>query len=229
MGFSVFLLKISLILFMLLEISSLAEFSNDELCFKTYFMKSLTRNASLETLCDDDQLLGKRLEQYLTKSRKTAEADLNTTVETSEFIADEIWDRMGSDFSKNILLNDIQLLSASDQISCRSDICTTRGYAEYRCKCEPCNKIDEYSDGMGAASCKKCRRRGLGTFSSSKWPYYNWACQECSVGHYGVGDGRCHLCDGPMEYTDTNLATECKKCPVGSVAEGKSRRYHTGN
>ena len=73
----------------------------------TYFVKSFIRNAtsSMEALCGDDQLLGKRLEGLLTtaKWRKAAaKADLNITVETSEFIADEIWDRMGSNFSKSI-------------------------------------------------------------------------------------------------------------------------------
>ena len=51
---------------------------------------------------------------------------------------------------------------------------------------------------------------------------YKWYRQKCSIGHYGLGDGRCHACDGPMEYTDSNLAAECKKCPVGSVGDGKN-------
>ncbi|XP_066925087.1 proprotein convertase subtilisin/kexin type 5-like [Clytia hemisphaerica] len=80
-------------------------------------------------------------------------------------------------------------------------------------KCYPCDGVREYQDKEGKFSCKKC---SLGSTPSYYNGYYI-RCSSCAKGYFGKDDGKCHPCDGAMEYQDQTGKVSCKKCPLGKI------------
>ena len=78
-------------------------------------------------------------------------------------------------------------------------------------KCHDCDGVMEYQNEVGATSCKKCP---LGKIPHSSGGF-NTSCSPCPTGTFGKNDGKCHKCDGVMEYQNEIGASSCKKCNSG--------------
>uniref|UniRef100_A0A7M6DP95 Uncharacterized protein n=1 Tax=Clytia hemisphaerica TaxID=252671 RepID=A0A7M6DP95_9CNID len=92
-------------------------------------------------------------------------------------------------------------------------------------QCHRCDGVMEYGDTVGATSCKSCP---LGTVPRLDYYRYQYGCKSCRVGTIGKSDGKCHRCNGPMEYGDSYGATSCKNCPLGSIPKVDYSRYQYG-
>ena len=135
----------------------------------------------------------------------------------SDFANNFIVDHLLTPYMKKKLLAMINQgfynASTAKEVICRSDICA-KGSAEYKCGCRSCKGVMQYSDSKGAASCKTC---GLGTYPVSNYNRQNIGCRKCAIGTYGTSEGKCHSCNGVMNYGDTEGATSCKNCIVGTI------------
>ena len=80
-------------------------------------------------------------------------------------------------------------------------------------KCHKCNGAMEYQNEVGATSCKKCP---LGTRPYSFYGLHI-ACITCRKGTFSKIDGKCHKCQGPMEYQDEEGAISCKNSTLGEI------------
>jgi hypothetical protein len=92
-------------------------------------------------------------------------------------------------------------------------------------KCHKCNEAMEYGSTSGATKCKTCP---LGTVPKKDYWGYYIGCSHCRKGTIGKSDGKCHKCDGVMEYGFTSGATKCKTCPLGRVPKTDYWGYKIG-
>lgn len=98
-----------------------------------------------------------------------------------------------------------------NHVDCKQ--CPSGTYGDSDGTCYPCNGPMEYSDIKGAPKCKECH---LGWVPSKNRRGRNIGCKKCRGGTFGKSDGKCHNCNGPLEYNNIRGAVQCHKCPPGT-------------